>query len=163
MNFKEWLLESVWYHGTQAGDEIRKTGRFTVSTSGGGQRGLMGVWLTQDKAYAQLYADALRERKTKAEILAVEIPDLLKIADLTGIEASGGNDATRARWQFLGYDVDNHDAMQPVRDMQPFATTKLLKQQGYDGAMIPNTVRTGGKPELVIFDPAHIKLLHNNQ
>ncbi len=156
MNFRSWL-ESVWHHGTQSGDVIRHTGRFEVSTSGGGQRGLLGVWLTQDPKYAEIYSKVSNERPGNPEVLQVKIPDNLKIADLHAVER-GGVDSTRARWKFVGHDVDDMAAMQPVRDLQPFALTKLLQQQGYDGALIPNTIQANGKPELVLFNPDHVKI-----
>lgn len=159
MGFKAWL-ESMWYHGTQAGDDIRRSGQLNVSTSGGGQRGLMGVWLTKDPSYAEIYANALREAPGQPEVIQVEIPDSLNIADLYAIQNSlGSNDAQRAMWKFVGFDVDDMAGMQPVRDLQPYAMTKLLQQQGYDGALIPNTIQKGGEPELVIFDPKNVKLI----
>tara|TARA_Y100000034_G_C6896919_1_gene413724 strand:- start:727 stop:1092 length:366 start_codon:yes stop_codon:yes gene_type:complete len=120
----------------------------------------MGVWFTKDEDYAGVYAKALREKGGNIEILRVEIPDNLKIADLYSVEkkAKNPNDATRARWEFLGYNVDDMESMQPVRDLQPFATTKLLVRMGYDGAMIPNTIYSDGEPELVVFDPKNVKL-----
>ena len=159
MNFRQWV-ESIWYHGTQSGDDIRRTGRFDVSTSGGGQRGLMGVWLTKDPKYAEIYSKALRENPRNPEVLEVEVPDNLKIADLHSVESPLQHlDAEKARWKFVGYDIDDRNSMQPVRDMQPFALTKLLQQKGYDGALIPNTIHKNGMPELVIFDSARLKLL----
>lgn len=159
MNFKKWI-ESVWYHGTQSGNEIRQSGQIDISTSGGGQRGLKGVWLTKDPSYANLYAKASRENPRQPEILQVQVPDNLNIVDLYAIQNSLGiNDAERAMWKFVGFDVDDFASMQPVRDMQPFAMTKLLQQQGYDGALIPNTIQKGGEPELVIFNPGNVRLI----
>jgi len=162
MHFKIWL-ESRYYHGTQDGDNIRQSG-FNVSTSGGGQRGLMGVWLTKDVGDATRYANALKEKEGKPEVLEVEVPDDLKIADLNAVETSARsqgdrNDATKSRWKFLGYDIDDLESLSPLRDMQPFAATKILQQMGYDGAWIPNTIGNSGSPELVIFDPKNVRLL----
>ena len=157
MQFRLWLETAAWYHGTRSGDAIREQG-FTPSTSGGGQRGLMGVWLTKDYDYANVYANVTSGVKGQSEVLAASIPDNIAIADLTRVESYSPADHQRAQWQFVGLDIDNDNDAAQIRSLQPYALTKLLQKQGYGGALIPNTIQEGGPPELVIFDPGQVTL-----
>jgi hypothetical protein len=157
MNWLQKFAGEIFYHGTQSGEDIRQHG-FEVSTSGGGQRGLMGVWLTKDPEYARIYSDMIGRQGTP-ELLKVTVPPL-KLFDFTAIEtASNPSENTRSSWMAVGFDVDDYEGMEEVRNKQPYAMTKILQEQGYDGAWIPNTIREGGPPELVIFNPANIHLL----
>jgi len=163
MRFAEWLLQETWYHGTQSGDAIRKHRKFKVSMSGGGQRGLRGVWFTEDPEYAKKYADISKSEEgkidpAKAEVLQADISSSLNIANLNSVEKTSG-DAVKAMWEFVGIDIDDDESTAKIRGLQPFALTKLLQNAGYDGALIPNTIDKGGKPELVIFDPKKVSLL----
>lgn len=155
MQFRLWI--ETWLHGTKSGDMIREQG-FTPSTAGGGQRGLMGVWLTQDQDYASVYANLISGIKGRPEVLAVNLPQHLNIADLVKAESSMPSDITRSLWAFVGLDIEKDEDTALIRSLQPFALTKVLQKQGYDGALIPNTVRKDGPPELVIFDPSKVSL-----
>jgi len=154
---------SLWYHGTGFGNEIRESGTFKVSGSGGGNRGLRGAWFTQDKSYAKVYANALREKSGDPEILVVEIADDLKLMDFREAEASvtGHMELLAAQWMLVGVDIYDAEVFGPIRATQPFALTKVLVKKRYHGAIIPNTVEKGddASPELVIFNPQNINII----
>ena len=156
LSFKKWMNKSMsvpqtgWHHGTQSGDALRTT-PIQVSNSGGGQRGLKGFWLTRDLEYAGVYSKVLSEKPGIPEVISFVLSPNLKIANLVGT-------TFEEMWNFVGIDLENNEQTAKLREMQPFAMTKLLVQQGYDGAMISNTVKSGGSDELVIFDPKNVSI-----
>lgn len=148
--------QEQFFHGTKEDfvDPIQQCG-FEVSTSGGGQRGLKGVWITTDQNNATAYAKCIKEGGDPV-VLRVQVKPGLNIANLAEAEAEKqGFDGTVERWNFLGLDLNNPEHQKVIQDAQPFAMTKLLQKAGYDGAWIPNTTSFEA-PELVIFDPANI-------
>jgi len=142
-----WLqkIADTMFHGTQENNarQILFHG-FEVSTSGGGQRGLLGVWLTKDIDTVNLYANSIG-RQSDPAVVNVSVPSL-NIADLR-------NGDIYEHWAFLGKDLENPEDQKYIRELQPFALTKALQDKGYDGAWIDNTVIKNGFPELVVFDP----------
>lgn len=146
-------------HGTRSeyAKNIKNQG-FEVSTAGGGQRGLKGVWLTLDPNTAHIYANAIRDPQTgEAVTLDVSIKPGLRIADLT--DEMGVADRRVADFATVGLDLWNKQDQEIIRAKQPFALTKLLQEHGYDGAWIANTLKQGDPPELVIFDPANLSVI----
>lgn len=150
-------------HGTceDFASKIKASG-FEVSTSGGGGRGLKGVWLTQDINTANIYSSGWAYKLALPCVLNVMIKPGLNIADLTHkhINPSGaGADAFELDYLMIGLNIHKEDDLKKIRALQPFALTKLLIQNGYDGAWISNTLHPRvSTPELVIFDPANLRI-----
>lgn len=147
-----------YYHGTAHPDEIREDG-FRISTAGGGQMGLRGVWLTEDLATARRYAESagrycwLHDRPrcpgARPAVLTVEVPGRVRIADVRGL---GRLDAIR---RFAGIDPREQTAdVAWMRATAPWSLTIALQSRGYGGARIDSTLRHGSADEIVVFNPA---------
>lgn len=156
---------SKLFHGTceEYANQIRSQG-FQISTSGGGQRGLMGVWLTYDIKTANIYAKGhgVYDKSKIPCILEVKLKSGLNIADLTHKGSRDVMDIRKNDFMAVGLDVDNENDLETIRSQQPFSLTKLMKAKGYDGAWISNTLSFGyhgvDSYELVVFDPDNLLL-----
>lgn len=153
-------LPQTALHGTceDFAKKIRTNG-FELSVSGGGQRGLKGVWLTSDYGIADTYASGWKYKKALPCVLIVKINPSLNIADLTHSNLSNPVDIMFADYKFLGLDIKNDDDLEIIRSLQPFALTKLLVKKGYDGAWISDTLGKTSIPELVIFDSKNLSIV----
>lgn len=130
-----WLEHDVLYHGTtgEFAELIDRYG-FCASLAGAGQTELYGVFMTPCYSEAERYATstAKHHRETPV-ILLVKVPSGTW-ADFRGLD-----------WRdFVDCDPRNTD---------------LLRDAGYDGAIIPSTVRRGGPEEYVWFDPNRLRAI----
>ncbi len=161
MAFAKWFFETmlpdVLYHGTPSGNSIRATG-FQLSTSGFGQRSLLGVALSPEKSDAIRYAYAHYRSKDGDD------PEILycrchakNLIDVRGCR--GCYDI----WVKLGYDLENDPQarkfVQTGNGEAPFFLTRILIQMGYDGAIVDNTLDANGPYEICVFYPKDIEVI----
>lgn len=146
-------LPPVLYHGTRSAEEILRDG-FRVSTAGGGQRGLLGVWFSVAREGTVGYSRNAFIGSGPPTVLSCRLRTD-RVVDLT---ASGEGRADL--WLLLGMDWERDETARTwIRENGPFGVTRHLQQNGWRGARIPCTLGPG-PDEVVAFHPEDVEILH---